>query len=66
MTKVILPSLTTEQVEYLIGQADNVRDKAIISLFADSGIRQSELLNVKACDVDWESHTVIVWGKGGK
>jgi len=37
MRKVILPSLTGEQVQYLIIQADNIRDKSIISLLADSG-----------------------------
>jgi len=66
MTKVILPSLTPEQVNYLIGHAENVRDKAIISLFADSGIRLNELLNVRESHIDWESQTVIIWGKGGK
>jgi len=32
MTRVILPSLTEEQVDYLIQCADNMRDKAIVSL----------------------------------
>jgi len=32
MTKVLLPSLTPEQVEHLIDQAETIRDKAIISL----------------------------------
>jgi integrase/recombinase XerD len=66
MTKVILPSLTSEQVEYLIEQAENVRDKVIISLLADSGIRLNELLGIKESHIDWENHTVIIWGKGGK
>jgi len=66
MTKIILPSLTSEQVEYLIKQADNVRDKCIISLFADSGVRLNELLNIRESHIDWESNTVIIWGKGGK
>jgi integrase/recombinase XerC len=46
--------------------ADNVRDKAIISLFADSGIRLNELLHIKEGDIDLQSMTVTVWGKGGK
>jgi len=66
MTRVILPSLKQEQVEYLIQQADSIRDKAIISLFADSGIRLSELVNIKSEHVEWSEHTVTVWGKGGK
>jgi len=63
---VILPSLNCEQVDYLIQCADTVRDKAIVSLFADSGIRLNELLNIKPHDVDLERMTVTVWGKGGK
>jgi site-specific recombinase XerC len=66
MTKVILPSLTPEQVDYLIDNADNVRDKAIISLFADSGIRLNELMDIREGDVDLASMIVTVWGKGGK
>jgi len=37
-----------------------------VSLFADSGIRLNELLNIRPCDVDLEKMTVTVWGKGGK
>jgi len=66
MTKVILPSLTHEQVDYLINAAETIRDKAIISLFADSGIRLHELLSIKEQHIDWETQTVIIWGKGGK
>ena len=66
MTKVILPSLTPEQVEHLIEYAESIRDKAIISLFADSGMRLNELLNIKESHIDWESQIIIIWGKGGK
>jgi integrase/recombinase XerC len=66
MRKIILPSLTPEQVEYLIQEAETVRDKAIISLFADSGIRLTELLSIKEHHIDWDTNTVIFWGKGGK
>ena len=43
-----------------------MKSEAIISLFADSGIRLNELLNIKEGDIDLESMTVTVWGKGGK
>ena len=66
MRKIILPSLTPEQVDYLIQEAETVRDKAIISFFADSGIRLTELLNVKESHIYWETNTVIIWSKGGK
>ena len=65
-TKPILPSLTLEQVDYLINYVDSLRDRAIISLFADSGMRLSELANIKVCDIDWGNYTVTIWGKGNK
>lgn len=60
MTKIILPSLTQEQVENLIDQADTSRDKCIISLFADSGMRLNELINVREGDIDWETQTIVI------
>lgn len=62
----ILPSLTNEQVDYLINYVESVRDKAIISLFADSGMRLHELSQIKTPDIDWENYLIIIWGKGNK
>ncbi|MFC2051894.1 tyrosine recombinase XerC [Chloroflexota bacterium] len=64
--KPILPSLTAEQVNYLIGYVDSLRDKTIISLFADSGMRLSELANINSYDIDWSNYTITIWGKGNK
>jgi site-specific recombinase XerD len=66
MGKKILPSLSHEQVDYLIGEAGCVRDKAIISLLTDSGLRLSELANIKADDIDWEHRLIKVRCKGNK
>ena len=62
----ILPALSPQQVDYLISVADNLRDKCIINLFADSGMRLSELASIKASDIDWQDNTVTIWGKGNK
>jgi len=51
--KPILPSLTQGQVLMLIEKANCVRDKAIIALFAESGLRLSEVTNMRICDIDW-------------
>ncbi|MBI4301518.1 MAG: tyrosine-type recombinase/integrase [Chloroflexi bacterium] len=64
--KQILPSLTNEEVSYLVGQAENLKDKAIISLFTDSGMRLSELAGIEARNIDWLNYTVTIWGKGNK
>ena len=64
--KKILPSLTIEQVTYLINQAEYTRDKAIISLFTDSGLRLSELAMIRKQDIDWEHRLIRVHCKGNK
>ena len=64
--KLVLPSLSKEQVEKLIRQAHCTRDRAIIALFTESGLRLSELLNIKLSDFNWESRTIRVLGKGNK
>jgi len=65
-SKPILPSLTVGQVSYLIEQVDSLTHKAIISLFADSGMRLNELANIKVSDIDWTNCTITIWGKGKK
>jgi site-specific recombinase XerD len=62
--KPILPSLTREQVQTLIDNALTIRDKAIIALFTESGLRLSELTHIKPIDIDWEVKTIRIIGKG--
>jgi len=64
--KLILPSLKSEDVNKLIEQTESARNKAIISLFVESGLRLSELANIKLTDIDWQSKTIRVLGKGRK
>jgi site-specific recombinase XerD len=64
--KLILPSLSRDQVYFLIDTVPNTRDKAIIALFTESGLRVSELASIRLADIDWDSHTIKVIGKGRK
>ena len=64
--RLILPSLTKEQVGALICEAHSIRDKALIALFVESGLRVSELANIKTQDIDWEARIIKVIGKGNK
>jgi site-specific recombinase XerD len=41
-----------------------VRDKAIIATLVESGLRLFELAAIKPEDIDWQEHTIRVWGKG--
>ena len=42
------------------------RDKAMLGLLYDTGIRRSELIALKISDVDRGRNTLRVWGKGSK
>lgn len=55
--KPIMPTLTKEQVHHLLDSAECVRDKAIIATLTESGLRLSELANIKASDIDWQAKT---------
>jgi len=58
--------LTKEQVKLLIEQAETVRDKAIIALFTESGLRLSELVSISPEYIDWDLRIIRILGKGRK
>ncbi len=64
--QLILPSLNRKQVDDLLNRVNNIRDKAIIAMFTESGLRLSELVNIRLEDIDWQDQTVRVIGKGRK
>ena len=64
--KRVLPSLTQEELDYVIEQAKCVRDKAIISLFADSGLRLTELANINPQNIDCQRRVIKVKCKGNR
>jgi integrase/recombinase XerC len=66
LSKPILPTLQQSQVLYLLKQASTPRDKAMVALFVESGLRLSELVNIKPEDIDWDNRIVKVLGKGRK
>jgi integrase/recombinase XerC len=67
-----LPQYLDEQsVSDLMHQPDvsttiGIRDAAILELFYSTGIRLSELINLRISDVDFQSGTIKVTGKGSK
>jgi site-specific recombinase XerD len=64
--KRILPSLSPQQITYLTEKCTNARDKAIVSLFSDSGLRLSELASIKPENIDWGTRLITVRCKGNK
>lgn len=43
-----------------------LRNKAIIAVFVESGLRLFELSSIKPEDISWSERTIRVWGKGRK
>jgi integrase len=66
LSKLILPSLTRDEVLKLLEATNCVRDKAIISLFTESGLRLSELASIQLGNINWTNRTIRVIGKGRK
>ncbi len=56
--------LSPEEVDTLIESAESYRDRAILELLYSTGIRVSELCNLKVRDIDLRNMKAIVVGKG--
>ncbi|GAI89475.1 unnamed protein product, partial [marine sediment metagenome] len=56
--------LEREELAMVEAAADNLRDKAIVSLALDAGVRASEFGHLSISDIG--SDTVWLWGKGRK
>ena len=63
---IVLHTVTPEDIRKLIEFTDSIRNKSMIALLADSGVRRSELAGIQICDVDLERNRIKVAGKGGK
>ncbi len=62
-----LPVVLTEpEVEKLIQSAENFRDRLILELLYATGIRVTELVNLKLSDIDLDRGWVKILGKGKK
>jgi len=66
LSKPILTTLSLAQVNKLISRAPDIRARAVIAMFVESGLRLNELVHIKHSDIDWQSRTVRVMGKGRK
>jgi site-specific recombinase XerD len=71
--KSLPPAISIEQVRLLIDHIDShfdsksaLRNKTIVTLFVESGLRLSELASITYSVIDWQEHTVKIWGKGRK
>lgn len=60
-------NLTSGQIRKLIANAGTPRNRTILQLFVETGIRRSELVSLDAADIDVAQSLLVVRnGKGGK
>jgi integrase/recombinase XerD len=58
--------ITYDELNKLLENAENYRDKLIIKFLFYTGVRVSELIKIKKNDIIFEEGFVKVYGKGGK
>jgi integrase/recombinase XerD len=65
--KYILQAYSANEIKLLIRFAKDDREKAIIYLLLDTGIRASELIALRAQDIKWQTNSInVLSGKGEK
>ena len=68
--KIVKP-FTMEQISQLLAECDGrvflkARNKAIILMLLDTGLRRQELANIQLNDIDFDREIIKVMGKGAK
>jgi site-specific recombinase XerD len=71
LPQTLIQPLTEDEIRKILllippNTAEGVRNYAIVLTFLDTGIRLSELLNLKIADIDFASGQFKVFGKGAK
>lgn len=68
--RTLIATFTTEQIQAMLGVCGNdfsgVRNRALIMLLLDCGLRVSELCGIEVADINWSEQTLVVTGKGNK
>jgi len=64
--KPLRRTVQLDDIPTLLAACESVRDKLVILLLADTGLRLSELASIRVADVDVARRTIRCWGKGAK
>ena len=52
--KRLMPTINESQLQLLLQECDCLRDRALLCLLYDSGLRRSELANIQRDKIDFE------------
>lgn len=64
--KRLRKALTPEELEMLRFACTDIRDKAMLEFFYSTGCRLDEVQKLNKSDIDWNTDTIFVIGKGNK
>ena len=57
--------LSSEESDKLANAAETFKEKLIIYSLLDTGLRVSELSNLKKDNIQWQERRLVIYGKGG-
>ena len=57
--------LTADEATRLANACNPHEEKLVVWTLLDTGLRVSELANLKRPNLDWQTHRVMIYGKGG-
>lgn len=57
--------LTADEANRLASLCNTHEEKLIVWTLLDTGLRVAELANLKKDNLDWQSHRLMIYGKGG-
>lgn len=71
LPKMLVKPFTTEDIQNMILLTSgkrfvDIRNRAIILLLLDTGIRLNEVASIKLSDIDFDRETIRIFGKGSK
>ena len=58
--------ISAEDIQKMLELTKNLKHKTIISIFYGCGLRRNEIVEIKIKDIDFNSKTITVHGKGDK
>lgn len=65
--KNVLSAYTTGEIERLVGATKDDREKMIVYILLETGVRASECIAIRSCDIKWETNSIdVIAGKGEK
>ena len=57
--------LSQQDCDKLVNACTAFREKVVIWVLLDTGLRVSEFCGLRRKDVQWQENSIVVWGKGG-